>query len=212
MRNGLTASLVLFISLSLVGCGHDHGHHRAIVTQILSDAANDGDIALESGPTYTVSQGNTQTVFAGVDPATLAEYRAFLDFSLVGQDGVPFDAFIDSAILDIFIDNVDPNPLTGTIPIRIDLVYFQPPGLTSSNFSQNPILSRTINPPISQADYANHVYIDVTDMMAEVQRRGLPDFQVRISSDTLSPGLIIINDTTGSNRNSQAPLLQVSYF
>jgi hypothetical protein len=50
--------------------------------------------------------------------------------------------------------------------------------------------------------------------MAEAQRLGLPDFQIRILEDLgpVSPGLIEINDTTGANRGLLAPLLQVEYF
>jgi hypothetical protein len=50
--------------------------------------------------------------------------------------------------------------------------------------------------------------------MAEAQRLGLVNFQVRIMEDLgiVSPGLIEINDTTGVNRGTLAPVLQVTYF
>ena len=219
VRSTVTLILVLAVGLSLVACGHDHGSSKPIVTQILSDALYDGDIALgpSSSATYTVTQGNSQSVFAGIDPVTLIEYRTFLDFPLGGSNGVPLDAVIDSATLDIYINSIDPYPLSGTIPIRIDLVSFQPPYLVGTDFdrsSQPALMTKTINPPISQTDFGNHVYIDVTQMMVEVQRLGLADFQVRIMEDLglVSPGIIEINDTTGSNRNQLAPLLEVSYY
>jgi hypothetical protein len=107
--------------------------------------------------------------------------------------------------------------LAGTIPIRIDLVFFQPPTLIASDFNRNsllPLATTTIIPPISQADLGQHVFVDVTSLMAEAQRLGLPDFQIRILEDLgpVSPGLIEINDTTGANRGLLAPLLQVEYF
>jgi hypothetical protein len=50
--------------------------------------------------------------------------------------------------------------------------------------------------------------------MIEAQRRGLVDFQVRIMEDLgpAIPILLEINDTTGANRASFAPLLTVNYF
>jgi hypothetical protein len=160
---------------------------------------------------------SVQSVFAGIDPFTLAEYRAFLDFPLTGVGGVPGNAVIVSAVLDIVIDSIQPQPLFGTIPIRIDLVSFQPPTLITSDFSRTslwPLATTTIMPPISQADFGEHVFVDVTSLMAEAQSLGLPDFQIRILEDfwPVSPGLIEINDTTGPNRVYFAPLLQVEYF
>jgi hypothetical protein len=210
------AVALLVVSLTLGACGRDHDSRTIITTQILSDAVYDGDVSLDaSGTTYTVTQGNTQSVFAGIDPVTGEEFRAFLDFYLGGPGGVPLDAAIASATLDIFIDDILPSPLIGTIPIRIDLVYFQPPNLRETDFdrSQLPALATlTIQPPISEADFGNHVPVDVTFLMREAQRLGLPDFQIRILADSVTPGLIVINDTTGLNRELLAPLLEVRYY
>jgi hypothetical protein len=204
---------LLVASLTLGACGRDHTSRPIIVTQILSDAFYDGDISLDTSGTYTVTQGNTQSVFAGIDPATNIEYRAFLDFYLGGPGGVPLDAAIASATLDIFIDDIQ--PLTGTIPMRIDLVDFQPPDLLDTDFDRTiqPALA-SITFPIYQSDYRQHVAIDVTSLMREAQRLGLPDFQVRIMEDLgpVTPGMIVINDTTGSNRDLLAPLLEVRYY
>ncbi len=210
--------VLLVATLMFAACGDRNSSPPVIVTQILSDVTYDGDIARDpvSGA-YTVTQAlDTQSVFAGIDPATNVEYRAFLDFYLGGPGGVPLDAAIASATLDIFIDDILPNPLIGTIPIRIDLVYFQPPNLRDTDFDPSvlrALASLTIQPPISEADFGNHVPVDVTFLMREAQRLGLPDFQVRImrtfGSDS---GLIVINDTMGPNRDLLAPLLEVRYY
>ena len=208
-------------ALSLAGCGGGDGGAAppppAVTTQILSDPGFDGDIAQTSPISFIVTQGmspTVQSVFAGVDPLTRAEYRAFLDFPLTGAGGVPGNAIIDSAFLDIHLDSLQ--PIIGTIPIVIELVSFQPPTLLETDFDptlQPPLASVVINPPISQADVGTNVSIDVTPLMIEAQNLGLVDFQVRISED-LGGGTILleIDDTTGASRNTFAPLLTVTYF
>ena len=207
-------------AISLTGCGGDDGGHGpppAVVTQIQSDPGFDGDI--EQTPTsFAITQGMSpivQSVFAGIDPAAGTEFRAFLDFPLTGAGGVPGDAVIDSAFLDIYIDSLQPN--IGTIPILIELVTFQPPTLIGTDFDrtlQPPLASLVLSPPISQADVGTNVSIDVTPLMIEAQRLGLPDFQLRIMEDLgpAIPILVEINDTTGVNRGSLGPLLTVTYF
>jgi hypothetical protein len=206
-------------SLLIVSCGHDNGTSvpPTVTTQILSDATYDGDISLDAAGAFTVTQGNTESVFAGVDPNSFVEYRAFLDFPLGGSGGVPLDAIIVSAYLDIVITGINPQPLAGAIPIRIDLVSFQPPTLVQTDFdrTQQPALKTiTIAPPISQSDFGQHVTVDVTSLMVQAQRLRLPDFQVRILEDLgyTTAGVIEINDTTGPFRSQLAPLLQVNYF
>jgi len=208
--------VMLVASLTFVSCsGGGSDPPPIFTTQILSDPVYDGDIALGfvSG-TYTVTQTNTQVVFAGIDPATLDEYRAFLDFYLGGPGGVPLNAGIASATLDLFINDIQPT--TGTIPMRIDLVYFQPPNLIGTDFSRTsqPALA-SITFPIFQSDFGQHVVIDVTSLMREAQRLGLPDFQVRIMEDLgqVDPGIIEIDDTTiPADRPFFAPLLEVAYY
>jgi hypothetical protein len=206
---------MVFISIALIGCGGGGNAPPTIVTQILSDPAVDGDILVPLAGPIIVTQGMTpsiQSVFAGIDPATGAEYRAFLDFPLTG---VPVNAVIVSATLDIVIDNIFLQPPFSTIPILIDLVSFQRP-LAASDFDRNsllPLVSTTIVPPISSLDVGQHVFVDVTSLMAEAQFRGLSDFQIRILLDfNAVSGLIEINDTTGADRVFLAPLLQVEYF
>ncbi len=100
---------VVCVAISLPGCGgggESSGPPPAITTQILSDAALDGDIEQTSPTTFTVTQGMSpvvQSVFAGIYPVTLTEFRAFLDFPLTGPAGVPSNAIIESAFLDVFI-------------------------------------------------------------------------------------------------------------
>ncbi len=217
------AAIIMMIILSLAGCGSGGGESAqpapaSSVAQILSDPAYDGDIAQDTlTSAYTVTQGNTQNLFAGLDPVTGTEYRAFLDFPLGGPQGVPANAVIVSAVLDIVIQSISPQPLTDTIPIRVDLVSFQPPTLVSTDFDrtiQPPLASTTISPQISEADRGKHVLIDVTSLMTEAQRLGLANFQVRILEDLgiVSPGYITINDTTGADRGTLAPVLQVTYY
>ncbi len=219
MKRTILTIMMVFISTALIGCGHDgRTGQPTITTQILSDPVYDGDISFTAPASYTVTQGmspTVQSVFAGVDPVTGAEYRAFLDFPLTGANGVPGNAIIVSAFLDIVINSIDPP--SGTIPIRIELVDI--PGLTlvQDDYSRTflPALTfTTISPPISSSDVGYHVTVDVTPLMVQAQNLLLPDFQVRILEDLVSaaPGLIEINDTTGPSRGALAPLLEVSYY
>jgi hypothetical protein len=225
MKKILLAALLVFISsLYLTGCGNDHNNAPPlIVTKILSDPAVDGDILQTSLTTFTVTQGMTfpsvQSVFAGVDPVTLEESRAFLDFPLTGPNGVPGNAFISSAILDIVINNVILQTPGDTVPIRIELVSFPGLVLVSGDFSRTtlpPFAFTTILPEISSADIGGHVSVDVTPLMVQAQSLGVLDFQIRILEDLVvaPPGLIEINDTTidPATRAADAPLLQVEYF
>jgi len=213
------AIVLTSIILALTGCGGGSDAPPSIVTDIRSDPLFDGDIMRDpiSG-LLTGTQGNTQSVFAGVDPVTDEEFRAFLDFPLRISGGVPPNAVIASSVLDIFINSILPQPLTGTIPIRIDLVSFQPPTLIETYFDptfQPALASITITPPISQADFGNHVLVDVTSLMTVAQQKVLDDFQIRIlllDLGAVPPGLIEINDTTGVNRGVLAPLLSVTYL
>src|SRR5450755_2465406 len=134
------------VAASLAGCGggDSSGAPPPITTQIVSDAGFDRDIEQTSPTTFTITQGmspSVQSVFAGIYPATLTEFRAFLDFPLTGPGGVPGSAMIESAFLDIHINNLIPT--TGTIPMLIELVSFQPPTLIETDFD------RTIQPPLA---------------------------------------------------------------
>lgn len=216
MKMTFLAALAAFMILTLTGCGSDNNAPSVFVARIFSDSTFDGDIKLDSG-LFTVTQGSVDTqqrLLAGLDPFSPAEYRAFLHFPLTGVDGVPGDAIIESAFLDIFISNIVTEFSSDTIPLRVDLVIFQPPLLIGTDFDLPAQLSLTLTPPISLADLDRHVTIDVTPLMIEAQRLGLADFQVRIMEDfgNVIPGLIEINNTTGGNRSILAPQLTVNYF
>jgi len=209
--------------LGLAGCGGSNDTQNdtapdAVVTHILSDPSFDGDIEQVSADSFTVTQGmssTVQSVLVGIDPVGGTEFRAFLDFPLGGSGGVPQNASIDSAFLEFYVDDL--NPPTGKLPVRIDLVAFQPPTLLATDFdrAQQPALaSLVVSPDISSSDVGTFAPIDVTPLMVEAQRRGLVDFQVRIMED-LGPAIAVlmtIDDSTGSQRASRAPVLTVTYF
>jgi hypothetical protein len=207
--------------LALAGCGEHHynddGGRISYTTQILSDPAFDGDIEQTSSTTYAVTQGmstNVQSVFAGIDPVAMTEFRAFLNFPLSGVRGVPSSAIIESAYLNIYVNSLD--PITGTLPIRIELVNFQPPTLIGTDFDrvvQPPLAYTLARPAFDRTDVGFNASIDVTSLMVRAQQLNLVDFQVRILED-LGPAIPVImeiNDTTGANRAVRAPLLIVSY-
>jgi hypothetical protein len=221
MKRTFLAAIAVFLILSPIGCGHHNNSPSVVTTFIISDPAFDGDIESVSGvpaPPTTIASG-AQSVFAGLDPNTpSSEFRAFLDFPLGGPGGVPANANIDSAFLDIVINSVNLQLPGDTIPIRIELVSIPGP-LVPNDFSrtiQPPIAFTTIVPPISQADVGTHVSIDVTSLMIAAQNLKLADFQVRIMEDLgfVTPGIIEINDTTTTPvlRGNLAPQLQVTYF
>jgi hypothetical protein len=214
-------TLLIVVASSLLGVcgcgGGGGGNPPQLVSYILSDAAYDGDIEQTSSGQYVVTQGmspSVQSIFAGIDPATGDEFRSFLDFQLSGSGGVPGDAFIDSALLEFVVNDVEPP--AGSVPIRIDLVTFQPPTLIGTDFDRNvqpPLASMLIPGDITRGDVGNFVTVDVTPLMIKAQQLGLPDFQVRIMED-LGPAIFTImeiDDTTASDRGSRAPLLTVTY-
>jgi hypothetical protein len=158
---------------------------------------------------------SVQSVFAGIDPVGGTEFRTFLDFPLTGPGGIPGKASIESASLEFYVDDLQ--PISGTLPIRVDLVAFQPPTLIGTDFdrTQQPALASVIvSPDISRADVSKFVPIDVTPLMREAQRQGLVDFQVRIMEDLgpAIPVMMVIDNTIGANRATYAPLLTVTYF
>lgn len=204
-------SIVMLATLVLAGCG---GGDVVVtvppvpsVSHILSDPLLDGDIEVDGGTTI-VSQGNTQSVFIGIDPLTLSETRAFLDFPLAS---IPLGAVISSATLDIVVDSLQ--PLGASVPVIVDLVSYPQP-LASVDFSRVFFATTVITPPITSLDINNHVTVNVTGLMQEAQNRGLSHFQVRLlkGGGGTATGLVQINDTTGVNRATRAPQLTVVYF
>ena len=209
--------------ISLGGCGGGSGNNGPpplFTTQISSDPAVDGDIEQTSisPPAYSITQGmspSVQSVYAGIFPATLTEIRAFLDFPLTGAGGIPSNAIIDSAFVDIYINSLQPS--TGSIPLRIDLITFQPLTLIGTDFdrvAQPPLASITVSPPFTLADVGTNVSLDVTSLMKQAQQLQLNEFQLRILEDLgpAIPVVVEINDSTGPDRATHAPQLTVSYF
>jgi len=155
-----------------------------ITVDIFSDYLSDGDIANDPylGFIITKWDATAGTIFFGVDTGNpnIPFYRSFLDFPLDGTTGGPFiplDAAIVSATLDLFVNSVF---FAGTIPADIDLVFFPPAtGLTSQLYYQAPYASIPFD--FFSSDQSGFVPIDVTPLMAEAQRRGFSDFQVRFS-------------------------------
>lgn len=207
MKRTFLALMMLCIVLAVTGCG---GGDDSVVTEILSDVNVDGDIMFDpatgSFKVTQVTRDNVPSVLAGIDPVTSEEFRAFLDFPL---GSVPPNASIRSATLDIVINSLDVLQRTDSVPILIELVSFAPP-LLASDFDSTVLLATAIVPPISFADVNRHVTVDVTSLMAEAQRRGLPSFQIRILEDFgfVTPGVIEIDEST----DATAPLLTVVYF
>jgi len=214
------AICVVYALLCLAGCGGSGtttGFPQTFQTHIISDLHYDGDIE-QIGPTsYVVTQGmspSVQSVLAGIDPTTRTEFRAFLNFPLGGSGGVPANAIIVSAWLEVLINNVIPG--NGSVPIRIELVAFQPPNLIGTDFDRSflpPLGAVLISGNVTGADIGHFVPVDVTSLMIVAQQRGLVDFQVRILED-LGPAsftLIEIDDPITSDRVQRAPLLNVEY-
>jgi hypothetical protein len=203
------------------GGGDDRDPDRieppAVVTHILSDPRFDGDIELTAANTYAVTQGmsaTVQSVLAGIDPTTGSEFRGFLDFPLGGNGGVPADAFVESAYLEFYVDNLIPE--SGRLPVRVELVSFQPPNLIGTDFDrsiQPQIAAVLVSGDVNRDDIGNFVTVDVTPLMVEAQRLALIDFQVRILEDLGSAieTLMEIDDTTTAARQQRAPVLTVTY-
>ena len=220
MLNIRSLALVALAVATLAGCGgsSDDGPPPLYTSRILSDPAFDGDIQ-ETGPaTYVVTQGTNaqvQSFFAGIDPSSSTEYRTFLDFPLGGSGGIPANATIDSAYLDIFVNSLQPDG--SSMPLRIELVQFRPPTLIGTDFdrtAQPPLAFIQVTPDIATSDVGTNTSIDVTPLMIKAQQLGVTDFQIRVLQD-LGPGVAVImeiNDTTGSDRNDRGPLLTVNYF
>ena len=200
---------ILAVMLLTLSCnGSDP--QPVIIANIFSDQPTDGDIAydpvLES---FTITNG-PETIFFGIDDndPNLSEYRAFLDFPLDGSTGgevIPINARIVSATLEVFINEVSFAPI---VPTLLDLVTYPIIGLRVEDFDSFPILYQSLN--FFASDLGTIVSIDVTSLMQEAQRLGVPDFQVRFVLDfETDVGFLGIEDLPFDP--STAPLLTVSY-
>jgi hypothetical protein len=211
MKRVVLVVMLFLVILAVAGCGDGGESRHLLAREILSDETVDADIAKDPATgslTLTqVARDQVPSVFAGIDPTTLQEFRAFLHFPLAS---IPFNGIIQSATLDLFIETGSDLPPTGSIPIRLELVSFPPPVLvTDYDEGALPILAvRTF--PISAADIGHHVVVDVTSLMVTAQANRLQNFQIRILEDfgPVTPGIIEIDDTTSAT----APLLKVFFF
>jgi len=215
---GVAISVVCAL-LGVAGCGGTStgGIPPGVMTHILSNPNFDGDIEQTSPTSYAVTQGmslSVQSVLAGIDPTARTEFRAFLNFSLGGFSGVPGNAIIDSAFLEVLVANVLPR--NGSVPIRVELVAFQPPTLIGTDFDRSflpPLGAVLVSGNVTGADIGQFVPVDVTPLMIQAQQRGLVDFQVRIMEDLGPPNftLVVIDDPITADRPQRAPLLTVTY-
>ncbi len=211
----LAVAVILFLSLAACSGGDDR---TVFVAQILSDQQADGDIAFYPfSSLYAITNGPA-TLFFGIDASDpgVPEYRAFLDFPLDGATGgdvVPADARIRSATIELFVSEVS---FAFTVPTLIDLVTYPISGLRALDYDSPPLTYpdgsfafRTLE--FFSSDEGNYVLIDVTPLLAEAQRRGLPDFQLRLLLDFVprAEGLVGIEDLPSAVIT--APLLTVEY-
>jgi hypothetical protein len=212
MRKIGILGLVGVLALALAGCGGGSSGPTTVFIQTLSAQGADGDIGFTPPPppggSFLISQANfTQNVLFGIDSFG-TEYRAFLDFPLDGSNGggvVPLGAIILSADIEVFVNSIS---LSSTVPTLLDLVPFPVTGLTPADFNSPPLLSRT---PFNlfQSDVNNFVRIDVTSLMVEAQRQGLPNLQLRFLLDFVrgAAGLVNLDDGPANT----APLLTVQF-
>jgi hypothetical protein len=214
MRKIGILAIVGVLALFLDGCGGGSGSSgpTTVFIQTLSAQSADGDIGFTPPPppggSFLISQASiTKNVLFGIDSFG-TEYRAFLDFPLDGSNGggvVPLSAVIVSADIEVFVNDIT---YSSTVPTLLDLVPFPFTGLTPTDFDSPPLLSRT---PFNlfRSDVNNFVRIDVTPLMIEAQRQGLPSLQLRFLLDFVpgAAGLVNLNDGPAST----APLLTVQF-
>jgi len=211
----LAVFVILLLSLSACSGGDDR---TVFVAQILSDQQADGDIAFYPfSSSYAITNGPATLLF-GIDLSDpgVPEYRAFLDFPLNGATGgdvVPAGARIRSATIEVFVNEVS---FAFTVPTLVDLVTYPIGGLRAFDFDAPPLTYpdgsfafRTLE--FFSSDQGNYVLIDVTPLLAEAQRRVLPDFQLRLLLDFVprAEGLVGIEDLPSAVIT--APLLTVEY-
>jgi len=147
-------------------------------------------------------------VFAGNGSCEFYGIQAFLDFPLNGAGGVPGNAVIESAFLDIFISSFQPS--TRNAPHLIELVAFQQPTLIETDFD------RTIQPPLAYVRVTPPFTLRVIWAQC-IDRRTFPDGASAAEGPHRFPGahngrfragiarLIEIDDPPGSIVQSTPP-------
>ena len=204
-------AILILGAVSIIASGGGSNPQPIFVAEIFSNQPTDGDIAFDDVlQSFTITNG-PGTLFFGIDDSdpNLPEYRAFLDFPLDGSTGeeeIPINATIVSATLEVFINRVSFAPI---VPTLLDLVSYPIRGLRVGDFDSLPRLSQSLD-FFFDSDPGTIVSINVTPLMQEAQRLGLPDFQVRFVLDfTTDVGFVVIEDLPFDP--STAPLLTVRY-
>ena len=202
--------ILIILAPALAGCGGSTDAPPVFTAEILSDHPADGDIAFDPVlRTFTITQG-PDTLFFGIDDLdpNLPEFRAFLTFALdgsTGDDVVPAAARIVSATLEVFITEVSFAPV---VPTLLDLIVYPISRLRAEDFDSPPLLTQALD--LFASDQGAFVSIDVTALMREAQRLGLPDFQVRFLLD-LAVDIGFVGIENLPTVSLTAPLLTVVY-
>ena len=208
---GVTAILVF----SLSGCGgSDRDARTVFFADVLSDVSVDGDLSLAPGEAVPLITPATafNEILIGVDGIGV-EYRGFVHFPFDGStagDIIPFDADVRFAYLEFFVSSVN---FIGTADFLMDLVSFPPPLVPDDYFRDVtiPLVSRIF--PMQSDDLDGFVRIDITPLMKEAIRLGLPDFQIRVLLDLpFTFGQFGVEDIPGRTGTLTAPLLHVEYY
>lgn len=215
MKKRILLVVAAILVLALAGCGGGDGDERVVfVAEVLSDASVDGDLSLAPGetvPLFTPASAFNE-ILIGLDESGV-EYRGFIHFPFNGStagDSIPADADVRFAYVEFFVSSLN---FIGTADFLMDLISFPPP-LVSDDYFRDvtiPLISRTF--PMQSDDLGGLVRIDVTPLMREAIRLGLPDFQIRILLDLSLPfGQFGVEDIPGRTGTVTAPLLHVEYF
>lgn len=218
MRRLRYLGLAVILALALAGCGDNDSDVRTVFSaEILSDASLDGDLSLapwETVPLVTPATDFNE-ILIGVDGVGV-EYRGFVHFPFDGStagDIIPSDADVRFAYVEFFVSSVN---FIGTADFLMDLVSFPPPLVPDDYFRDFPhvtipLASRTF--PMRSDDLYGFVRIEVTPLMREAIRLGLPDFQIRILLDLdFTFGQFGVEDIPGRTGTFTAPLLYVEYY
>ena len=196
MKRRILWLVLAAVLIALAGCG---GSDTPVFeTSIESEQAIDGDIFQPAdGGARTVSPAG-QNVLVGITAG--GEYRSFLSFPLAS---LPLNAIIRSARLTVTLV-----PPTNDIPLEMELVSFAPSaGLIESYYEGLPAYASAMY-SLPVPDINHRVSFNVTSLVAEAQRRGFDDFQVRIMEnlDFSLLGLVEISES-----NATPPQLTIVY-
>lgn len=213
----LLLAAAVFASI-LVGCGGGNGSTGTVVTPVFTDIPSDRTTdayVAENLNTFALSSPvvGSGALRVGIDPTIPGplgtEYRAFIEFPLGGAGGVPANATIVSATLDVVVNSVQ---FSSPVPVRIDLIDVTTPFVSND-------YDLTILPPVStlapslsgfNVTASGRYLVDVTPLMQNAQTLAFPSLQLRLLLP-LTPGaqgLITIDD---SNISVQ-PFLTVEYL